>query len=93
MLSLVFILIFFSSALALLSPFLIGKAVDAIGLDKKVDFNFLELMIMILIAAFIVDAALTLLQGWLMAGVYAAGCEEIAQCTFCKAAKAPGCLF
>ncbi len=42
MLSLVFIFIFFSSALALLSPFLIGKAVDAISLETKVDFNFLN---------------------------------------------------
>ena len=93
MLSLVFIFIFFSSALALLSPFLIGKAVDAIGLDKKVDFNFLELMIMILIAAFIVDAALTLLQGWLMAGVSQRVVKRLRNALFVKLQKLPVAFF
>lgn len=69
MLSIVFLFIFFSSALALLSPFLIGKAVDAISLEKQVDFHFLEIMILILIAAYLLDAVLTFLQGWFMAGI------------------------
>ncbi|MEH7272033.1 ABC transporter ATP-binding protein [Neobacillus vireti] len=93
MLSLVFIFILFSSALALLSPFLIGKAVDAIGLDKKVDFQFLELMVMILITAFILDATLSLLQGWLMAGVSQRIVKRLRNALFVKLQKLPVAFF
>ncbi|MEH7176347.1 ABC transporter ATP-binding protein [Neobacillus vireti] len=93
MLSLVFIFILFSSALALLSPFLIGKAIDAIGLDKKVDFQFLELMVLILIIAFILDGALALLQGWLMAGVSQRIVKRLRNALFVKLQKLPVAFF
>ncbi|SDM99607.1 ABC transporter ATP-binding protein [Bacillus sp. OK048] len=92
-LSLVFIFIFFSSALALLSPFLIGKAVDAISLETQVDFNFLELMVLILVVAFIVDALLTFLQGWLMAGVSQRIVKRLRDALFEKLQKLPIAFF
>src|SRR3954468_10116302 len=65
MLGLIFFFIIIDAILMLLAPFLIGKAVDAMSLHNgKVDFNFLEIMIVILTSAYVADAALTFLQGW-----------------------------
>lgn len=93
MLSIVFLFIFFSAALSLLSPFLIGKAVDAISLRTQVDFNFLEVMIVILISAFILDAVLTFLQGWLMAGVSQRIVKRLRDALFKKLQKLPVAFF
>lgn len=93
MLSIVFLFILLSSALSLLSPFLIGKAVDAISLETQVDFNFLEVMVMILISAFILDAVLTFLQGWLMAGVSHRIVKRLRSALFKKLQKLPVAFF
>ncbi|MDF2788914.1 MAG: multidrug transporter ATP-binding protein [Neobacillus sp.] len=93
MLSIVFLFIFFSAALSLLSPFLIGKAVDAISLKTQVDFNFLEVMIVILISAFILDAVLTFLQGWLMAGVSQRIVKRLRDALFNKLQNLPVAFF
>ncbi|WML55371.1 ABC transporter ATP-binding protein [Neobacillus sp. PS3-12] len=70
MLSIIFSFIVIDAALTLLAPYLMGKAVDAMHLHKgSVDFSILELIIFILLGAYLFDALLTFLQGWLMAGV------------------------
>jgi ATP-binding cassette, subfamily B, multidrug efflux pump len=92
-LSLVFLFILLSSALSLLSPLLIGKAVDAISLHNKVDFNLLEWMIFILIAAFILDAVLTFMQGWLMAAVSQRIVKRLRNALFKKLQKLPVSFF
>lgn len=69
-LSIIFMFIVIDSALTLLAPYLMGKAVDAMHLQHgKVDFAILEVIIVILLGAYLFDALLTFLQGWLMAGV------------------------
>jgi ATP-binding cassette, subfamily B, multidrug efflux pump len=93
MLSIVFLFIFFSAALSLLSPFLIGKAVDAISLKTQVDFNFLEVLVVILISAFILDAVLTFLQGWLMAGVSQRIVKRLREALFKKLQNLPVAFF
>jgi ATP-binding cassette, subfamily B, multidrug efflux pump len=93
MLSIVFFFILLSSALSLLSPFLIGKAVDAISLETQVDFNFLEILVMILISAFILDGVLTFLQGWLMAGVSQRIVKRLRDALFKKLQKLPVAFF
>ncbi|MBY0145342.1 ABC transporter ATP-binding protein [Neobacillus niacini] len=93
MLAIVFLFIFFSAALALLTPYLIGKAVDAISLNNKVDFNFLEVMIIILISAFILDAVLSFMQGWLMAGVSQRIVKRLRDTLFKKLQKLPVSFF
>lgn len=93
MLSIVFLFILLSASLSLLSPFLIGKAVDAISLNNQVDFNFLEVMVMILISAFILDAVLTFLQGWLMAGVSQRIVKRLRGALFKKLQKLPIAFF
>lgn len=68
-LSFILIFILIDSVVTLSVPFLIGRAVDAMSLGSQVNFNLLEIMIIILVGVYITDAILTFLQGWLMAGV------------------------
>ena len=94
MLILIFSFILVDSALMLLAPFLIGKAVDAMNLHKGiVDFSFLEIMIVILVTAYVADAALTFLAGWLMAGVAQRIVKSIRESLFKKLQKLPVSFF
>jgi ATP-binding cassette subfamily B protein len=94
MLSFIFALILVDSAITLLSPYLIGKAVDAMGLHTgKVDFNFLEMTIVILAVAYVSDAILTFLQGWLMAGVSQRIVRNLRASLFKKLQKLPVSFF
>jgi ATP-binding cassette, subfamily B, multidrug efflux pump len=69
-LSIIFMLIVISSALTLLVPYLIGKAVDTMNLQQgEVNFTILEEIVMILLGVYLIDALFSFLQGWLMAGV------------------------
>ncbi|WP_066072935.1 ABC transporter ATP-binding protein [Neobacillus soli] len=94
MLSFIFFFILIDSALMLLAPFLIGKAVDAMSLNGgKVDFGLLEVIIIILVAAYIADAVLTFLQGWLMAGVAQRIVKSLRDTLFKKLQKLPVSFF
>ncbi len=94
MLTLIFIFILVDSVLMLLNPFLIGKAIDAMSLNHgKVNFGFLEVMIMILTTAYIADALLTWLQGWLMAGVAGRIVKSLRDSLFKKLQRLPIAFF
>ncbi|HEY2421832.1 MAG TPA: ABC transporter ATP-binding protein [Neobacillus sp.] len=94
MLSLIFAFILLDAALTLLAPYYMGKAVDAMGLHTgKVDFKFLEIVIVILIAAYVLDAVLTFLQGWLMAGVSQRIVKSLRDSLFKKLQKLPVSFF
>lgn len=94
MLTLIFSFILIDSVLMLLNPFLIGKAIDAMTINHgKVDFGFLELMIIILFIAYTADAGLTLLQGWLMAGVSGRMIKGLRDSLFKKLQKLPVAFF
>ncbi|WP_066248905.1 ABC transporter ATP-binding protein [Neobacillus drentensis] len=94
MLSFIFIFIVLDSSLMLLAPFLIGKAIDAMRMDGgKVDFGFLEIMIVILVAAYVMDSLLTFLQGWLMAGVSQRIVKGLRDALFKKLQKLPVSFF
>ncbi|WP_253735899.1 ABC transporter ATP-binding protein [Paenibacillus sp. FJAT-26967] len=70
LLTLITLFILAGSGLTLVGPYLIGSAVDAMsGSDGTVDFGLLEILVIVLAAAYAADAVLTFLQGWLMAGV------------------------
>ncbi|MEH7747466.1 ABC transporter ATP-binding protein, partial [Neobacillus drentensis] len=82
------------SALMLLAPFLIGKAIDAMSSQGgKVDFGFLEVMIAILVAAYVSDSLLTFLQGWLMAGVSQRIVKRLRDALFKKLQSLPVSFF
>jgi ATP-binding cassette subfamily B multidrug efflux pump len=94
MLSFIFLSILIDSALMLMNPYLIGKAVDAMSLNHgKVDFPFLEVMIVVLTSAYIGDAVLTFLQGWLMAGVAQRIVKSLRDTLFNKLQKLPIAFF
>lgn len=94
MLSLIFLFITVDAALMLLNPFLIGKAIDAMTLNSgKVEFSFLEVMIVVLISAYVGDAVLTFLQGWLMAGVAQRIVKGLRASLFQKLQKLPVAFF
>ncbi|WP_342433684.1 ABC transporter ATP-binding protein [Neobacillus sp. FSL H8-0543] len=94
MLTIVFIFIFFSSALTLLAPYLIGRAIDAINLaNGVVDFGILKIAIFILVVAFILEGVLTFLQGWLMAGVSQRIVKSLRDTLFRKLQKLPVSFF
>lgn len=93
-LSLVFILILVDSVITLLSPYLIGKAVDAMSLKVgKVNFGVLEVTILVLLAAYLSDAILTFLQGWFMAGVSQRIVKNLRRVLFLKLQKLPIAFF
>ncbi|WML58326.1 ABC transporter ATP-binding protein [Neobacillus sp. PS2-9] len=94
MLTLIFTFILIDSVLMLLAPFLIGKSVDAMTLKSgKVDFNLLEVMIIVLTCAYVADAILTFLQGWLMAGVAQRVVKRLREALFQKLQKLPVSFF
>jgi ATP-binding cassette subfamily B multidrug efflux pump len=94
MLSIIFVFILIDSAITLLSPYMIGRAVDAMGIHTgKVNFNLLETTIFILIAAYVSDALLTFLQGWLMAGVSQRIVKGLRDSLFKKLQKLPVSFF
>lgn len=88
----VFLFIFVSSVLALLAPYLVGKAVDAINL-QKIDFNLLTVMILILMAAYILDAIMNFFQGWTMAGISQRIVKSLRDVLFKKLQKLPIAFF
>ena len=94
MLSIIFSFIVIDAALTLLAPYLMGKAVDAMHLHKgSVDFSILELIIFILLGAYLFDALLTFLQGWLMAGVSQRIVKTLRSHLFQKLQKLPVAFF
>ncbi|WP_040206790.1 ABC transporter ATP-binding protein [Neobacillus jeddahensis] len=94
MLALIFFFIILDAVLMLLAPFLIGKAVDAMSLNHgKVDFHFLEIMVIVLTCAYVADATLTFLQGWLMAGVAQRVVKRLRDALFKKLQKLPVSFF
>lgn len=94
MLTFVFLFIIIDSALTLSAPYLIGKAVDAMSLHNgKVDFGLLEMTIMTLTAAYLGDALLTFLQGWLMAGISQRIVKNLRDHLFKKLQKLPIAFF
>ncbi len=93
-LSIIFAFIIIDSAVTLSAPYMIGKAVDAMGLIKgKAGFGMLELMILILIGSYLADALLTFLQGWMMAGVSQRIVKGLRSHLFQKLQKLPVAFF
>ncbi|WP_438445305.1 ABC transporter ATP-binding protein [Gorillibacterium sp. sgz5001074] len=84
-------LIVISALLGLLGPYLIGRAVDAISPadGSGVSFGLLKTALLALGAAYVTDAALNLLQSWLMAGVAQRVTAKLRRTLFAKLQKLP----
>ncbi|MDR0270378.1 MAG: ABC transporter ATP-binding protein/permease [Paenibacillus sp.] len=93
LLSLIMLFIVIDAAVTLLGPYLIGQSIDAMPRIGSVDFGLLKLMIIVLGAAYITDAILTFLQGWLMAGISQRIVASLRRALFGKLQKLPVAYF
>ncbi|RKN79163.1 ABC transporter ATP-binding protein [Paenibacillus ginsengarvi] len=94
LLTLIFAFLLVDSAVMLTGPYLIGVAIDSMTASGgKVDFHLLEAALFGLTAAYIGDGALTLLQGWLMAGVSQRVVMNLRRTMFAKLQKLPLSFF
>lgn len=95
LLMVVFMFVVIDSALTLSAPYLIGVSVDTMtgGSAGAVNFKLLELVIIALIAAYVADALLTFLQGWLMAGISQRIVMKLRTALFEKLQKLPLAYF
>lgn len=70
LLMIILVLIIGSSGIGLLVPYLIGRAVDSMSVNKmSVDFNMLKIITLILIVTYFIDGFINFVQGWIMAGM------------------------
>lgn len=94
LLALIFAFLLIDSAIMLTGPYLIGVAIDAMTASNgQVDFRLLEVTLFALTAAYISDGALTLMQGWLMAGVSQRVVMNLRRTMFEKLQKLPLSFF
>ncbi len=89
LLLLIFLFIIFDSLLTLAAPYLIGRSVDAMTPARNVNFGMLGNAITALVLAYFMDAVLTFLQGWLMAGVSGRIVMNLRKTLFDKLQKLP----
>lgn len=90
----IFCFVIISAGLALSVPFLIGQAIDAMSMGSgAVDFDALSIIIIALVAAYITDSAVNLLQGWLMAGISQRIVKNLRNTLFSKLHKLPIAFF
>lgn len=90
----VFLFILIDAALSLVSPYLIGKAVDAMASKNGgVDFGILSTIVIVLLFAYVMSAFLTLSEGWLMAGVSQRIVASLREALFAKLQKLPVAFF
>jgi ATP-binding cassette, subfamily B, multidrug efflux pump len=92
-LGIIFSFILIDSVLTLSAPYLIGNAIDAMTLHGKVNFGVLEVITLLLLSAYVMDAVLTFLQGWLMAGVSQRIVKSLRHALFQKLQKLPIAFF
>lgn len=86
----IFIVIVGSAALTLAGPYLIGRAIDTMGLSQNIaSLRLFEWIVLLLLVAYITDAVLLFVQGWLMAGVSQRMVKRMRQALFGKLQKLP----
>jgi ATP-binding cassette subfamily B protein len=94
LLSFIFLLVFLDTGIVLAGPFLIGRAIDSLtARHGLVNFSLLETIILTLLAAYVMDAFLTFVQGWLMAGVSQRIVQGLRRTLFAKLQRLPISFF
>ena len=93
LLLLLFGLILFSTLIGLFVPYLVGKAIDALGEQTGVNFDLLQIIVTTLLVAYILDGVLVFLQGWFVAGLSQQTVLELRNATFAKLQKLPTAYF
>ncbi|OUS78626.1 multidrug ABC transporter ATP-binding protein [Paenibacillus sp. MY03] len=87
----IFAFVIATSLLAVAAPYLIGSAIDAMSAadDGGIDFGLLEIILLVLIAAYVSEGALSFLQSWLMAGLSQRVVKQLRGSLFGKLQKLP----
>lgn len=92
--TIIFAFILVDSGLTLAAPYLIGRSVDAMTMKNgAVDFKVLDIMVVTLTLAYVSDAFINFLQGWLMAGVSQRIVKNLREALFAKLQKLPISFF
>ncbi len=93
-LTFIFLLVLVDTGIGLIGPFLIGRGIDALSARHgQVNFSLLTTVTLVLLAAYLTDALLTLVQGWLMAGVSQRIVQDLRRTLFAKLQKLPISFF
>ncbi|WP_028975535.1 ABC transporter ATP-binding protein [Sporolactobacillus terrae] len=94
MLLVVFLFVFLDAVVSLLVPYLIGMAINQIGIRRQyVHFSMLCFILISLVAFYVGDAVLTFLQGWLMASAGQRLVSHLREQLFKKLQKLPIAFF
>ncbi len=91
--TIIFGAVLLSTGIGLAGPFLIGRAIDALSHQGKVDFKLLEMVVLTLLSAYGIDSLLNFSQGWLMAGVSQRIVKKLRETLFGKLQKLPVAFF
>ncbi|MHA6482865.1 ABC transporter ATP-binding protein [Paenibacillus sp. strain BS8-2] len=91
LLLIIFAFVIGSSILAVAGPYLIGRAIDAMtgAVDGGVNFGLLEIVLLVLVAAYAAEGVLSFLQSWLMAGLSQRVVKRLRGSLFGKLQKLP----
>lgn len=94
LITLIFCLVVFSAGIGLAAPYLIGRAIDLISAkNAMINLGLLQIIIITLGLAYVIDGSLTFLQGWLMAGVSQRIVQNLRRTLFAKLQKLPIAFF
>ncbi|WP_051115705.1 ABC transporter ATP-binding protein [Clostridium pasteurianum] len=93
LLTIIFVLIIIDAVVTLMVPYFIGKAIDAMSINNKVNFKMMEIILIALIVSYFSDAILTFIQGWVMAGAAQRIVKNMRAALFEKLQKLPIAFF
>ncbi|MBB6215746.1 ATP-binding cassette subfamily B protein [Anaerosolibacter carboniphilus] len=89
-----FLLVIVSAVLGLSVPFLIGRAIDEMVRENEgIGGHFLEVIVIALFLVYVIDAIISFLQGWFMAGVSQRIVQRLRTALFDKLQKLPISFF
>lgn len=92
LLFIIFLFVLVDSTVMLLVPFLLGKSIDAISMGT-INFQLLEITVLVLFVSYAADGVLTFLQSWLMSGVSQRIVKQLRRNLFEKLQKLPVSFF
>lgn len=92
--AIILIFVVFSAGVGLSVPFLLGRSIDSMSAGRgAVNLSILELVAIVLLAAYAADAVVNMLQGWTMSGLSQRIVMNLRRTLFAKLQKLPVSFF